>query len=163
MLATIASSFSRVVAAVRHRSSAPALPPRVLIVDDEEPIRRFVERVLRDVGFETATAASGADALAVASTFGPLNLLLTDLMMPKMNGDELARRMRAQDPDLKVLYLTGYSDKLFAERMLLWDNEAFLDKPCTLTGLHEAVNLLMRGRLDNAAPAAGSPTLLMTL
>ena len=84
-------------------------------------------------------------------------------MMPKMNGDELARRMRAQEPDLKVLYLTGYSDKLFAERMLLWHNEAFLDKPCTLAGLKEAVNLLMRGHLNNVAAPAGSPTLLMTL
>lgn len=163
MLATIASSLNRLVAAVGRRGSAQAQPPRVLIVDDEEPIRRFVGRVLRDMGFETATAESGADALAVASTFGPVDLLLTDLMMPNMNGDELARRMRAQEPDVKVLYVTGYSDRLFAERMMLWDNEAFLDKPCTLAGLREAVSLLMRGHVDSVVPANGSTTLATTV
>ncbi len=156
------SLFSRVVAAVWRRSPAPARPLRVLIVDDEEPIVKFVERVVRQSGFVTATAASGADALAVAATFGPVDLLLTDLMMPNMNGDELARRMRAQEPDLKVLYLTGFSDKLFAERMTLWENEAFLDKPCSMAGLQEAVKLLTSGRLKHLDPGARPETTATT-
>jgi two-component system, cell cycle sensor histidine kinase and response regulator CckA len=68
-------------------------------------------------------------------------------MMPEMNGDELARRLRAQDPDLRVLYLTGHSEKLFAERMVLWEHEAFLDKPFTPAALLEAVSLLLFGTL----------------
>ena len=149
------SLFSRVVAAVRGRSSTsanPAQPLRVLIVDDEEAIAKFVARALQPSGFVTASASSGAAAIAMAETFAPVDLLLTDLMMPGMNGDELARRLRARDPDLKVLYLTAFADKLFAERMTLWENEAFLDKPCSLVGLQQAVTLLMSGALKAAPP-----------
>jgi len=117
---------------------------RVLVVDDEESIRKFVVRVLGEAGFETAAASNGNDALAMAETTD-FDLVLTDLMMPNMNGDELARRLRQTAPDLPVLYLTGFSDRLFAERMLLWDHEAFLDKPCTIQGLLEAVSLAVSG------------------
>ncbi len=124
---------------------ATPVRPRVLIVDDEEPVRRFVSRVLIGAGMTTWCAADGAEALRIASAVGKLDLLLTDLMMPSMTGDELARRLRLTDPDLKILYLTGFSDRLFAERSALWEGEAFLDKPCTIKGLLEAVSLAARG------------------
>jgi two-component system, cell cycle sensor histidine kinase and response regulator CckA len=63
-----------------------------------------------------------------------------------MSGDELARRMRQTDPGLKILYLTGFSDRLFKEKVTLWEDEAFLDKPCSVAGLIEAVSLLLFGR-----------------
>jgi DNA-binding NarL/FixJ family response regulator len=69
-------------------------------------------------------------------------------MMPQMGGDELARRMRSREPDLKVLYLTGFSDALFKEKTVLWQDEAYLDKPCSVKGLLEAVSLLLNGRLE---------------
>jgi CheY-like chemotaxis protein len=122
-------------------------PPRILIVDDESSVREFLVRVLREAGYDIAVAESGADALAVANQAEGFDLLLTDLMMPHMRGDELARMMRQQQPQLKVLYLTGYSDSLFAEKAMLWTDEAFLEKPCTLKGLLEAVTLLMCGRI----------------
>src|SRR4051812_44452610 len=115
--------------------------PRVLIVDDEEAIRQFVERVLRDAGYDTVVAADGTAALEVVAAAQSFDLLLTDLMMPGLNGDELARRVRLQHPDLKVLYLTGFSDRLFASRLVLWANEAFIDKPVSVQGLREAVSL----------------------
>jgi FixJ family two-component response regulator len=68
--------------------------------------------------------------------------------MPQMSGDELARRLRASYPLLKVLYLTGFSDRLFKEKVTLWADEAFLDKPCTVKGLLEAVALLLFGSFD---------------
>jgi two-component system cell cycle sensor histidine kinase/response regulator CckA len=68
-------------------------------------------------------------------------------MMPEMSGDELARRMRLAQPSLKVLYLTGFSDKLFHEKSTLWQDEAFLEKPCSVRGLLEAVSLLLTGRV----------------
>jgi DNA-binding response OmpR family regulator len=114
----------------------------VLIVDDEESILRFVQRVLQEAGCRVFIAHDGAEALTVAATIDGLDLLVTDLMMPKMNGDELARRLRATEPDLPVLYLTGFSDRLFADRMQLWQSEAFLDKPCSVNGLLEAVSLV---------------------
>lgn len=117
---------------------------RVLIVDDEEPIVRFVDRVLRKGGYETSLASGAADALALPEE-PSFDLLVTDLVMPDMNGDELARRLCLRLSDLKVLYLTGFSDRLFAERHTLRSNEAFVEKPVTQTGLLEAVSLLLFG------------------
>jgi two-component system cell cycle sensor histidine kinase/response regulator CckA len=70
-------------------------------------------------------------------------------MMPEMTGDELARQLRQAEPKLKVLYLTGFSDHLFKEKVTLWEDEAFLDKPCSIQGLLEAVSLLARGSVNN--------------
>jgi two-component system, cell cycle sensor histidine kinase and response regulator CckA len=128
-------------------------PFTVLIVDDEEAVRRFVERVLRDAGYVTAMAADGVEALEVAQRLGSFQMVVTDLMMPQMRGDELARRLRQIEPGLKILYLTGFSDALFKEKVTLWEDEAFLDKPCSMKGLLEAVSLLLVGRVDAGRPA----------
>jgi DNA-binding NarL/FixJ family response regulator len=66
-------------------------------------------------------------------------------MMPGMTGDELGCQLRARDPDAKILYFTGFSDRLFNERTALGAHEAYLDKPVTMTGLCEAVSLLLFG------------------
>src|SRR5262245_4158198 len=117
-----------------------------LVVDDEEGVRRFVGRALREAGYRTVTASGGPEALSAAAT-DAFDILVTDLMMPEMTGDELARRLRALKPSLKVLYLTGFSDRLFNEKVMLWQDEAFLEKPCSLRGLLEAVSLLLTGRV----------------
>jgi two-component system, cell cycle sensor histidine kinase and response regulator CckA len=127
-------------------------PYTVLVVDDEESVRKFVERVLREAGYRTALAADGTEAIDVAKGLGPLEMVVTDVMMPQMSGDELARRLRQTDPGLKILYLTGFSDRLFKEKVTLWEDEAFLDKPCSVAGLLEAVSLLLFGRFK-APPA----------
>jgi two-component system cell cycle sensor histidine kinase/response regulator CckA len=124
-------------------------------VDDEETVRRFVERVLQDAGYQTASASGGAEAIEAAARLGSFELLVTDVMMPQMNGDELARRLRLKEPDLKILYLTGFCDRLFKEKVTLWENEAFLEKPCSLKSLKEAVSLLLSGHLDRTPGAAG--------
>ena len=126
----------------------------VLVVDDEESVRRFVERVLNDAGYKTALAADGPEAIEVAQV-GSFDLLVTDVMMPQMTGDELARRLRINEPRLKILYLTGYSDRLFKDKVTLWEDEAFLDKPCGVKSLLEAVSLLLLGRLDSTQRAGG--------
>jgi len=123
-------------------------PHSVLIVDDEEPVRRFVDRVLREGNYRTTLAADGADAVKVAAEHGPFDILVTDLMMPRMTGDELARRLRQGDPTMKVLYLTGFSDNLFKEKVTLWQDEAYLDKPCSVKGLRQAVSLLLFGHFE---------------
>ena len=130
------------------RLRKPSMPQGpILLVDDEDAVLRFVERVLRDAGFRTVVASSGPEAIAVARREGPLSALVTDLMMPGMTGDELARQLRQSEPHLKVLYLTGYSDRLFKEKTMLWADEAFLEKPCSVKGLREAVSLLLFGSL----------------
>lgn len=119
--------------------------PTILVVDDEPSIRAFVRQVLHEREYVTALAADGHEALAIARTLGPVDLLLTDVVMPEMNGDELARQLCIQQPDLKVLYFTGFSDRLFKDKGQLWEGEAFLEKPCTAKGLLEAVSLLLSG------------------
>jgi two-component system, cell cycle sensor histidine kinase and response regulator CckA len=74
--------------------------------------------------------------------------LITDEMMPEMEGHELSRRLRLQNPDLRVLYLTGHSDHLFDRKQHMWELEAYLDKPFTQKALTEAVALLMTGKLS---------------
>jgi CheY-like chemotaxis protein len=119
-----------------------------LIVDDEASVLKFVERVLGEAGYTTRTAADGPEAIEVAGKMDQFDILVTDLMMPQMTGDELARRLRVARPSLKVLYLTGFSDRLFKEKVTLWADEAFLDKPCSVKGLLEAVALLVFGRIE---------------
>jgi len=132
--------------AERMRADAPKVS--VLVVDDEEAVRKLVDRVLREGGYRTTTAADGPEAIDAASKLDTLDVLVTDVMMPRMQGDELARRLRQRQPGLKVLYLTGYSDQLFKDKITLWEDEAFLDKPCSMKGLLEAVSLLLDGRFD---------------
>jgi CheY-like chemotaxis protein len=136
----------------------PAPPPTVLIVDDEEAILGFVQRVLHDAGCRTVVARNGEEAVTVASKTDGLDLLVTDLMMPNMNGDELARRLRATMPDLGVLYLTGFSDRLFEERAQLWQDEAFLDKPCSIKGLLEAVSMVSHRTMARGGDVPGDVT-----
>ena len=126
--------------------SSPRAAPTVLIVDDEEPIRQFARRVLEEDGYAVSEATNGLEGVAALSKGAPLDLLMADLDMPGLGGDEMVRRVRATRPDLKVLYVTGQIDKLMDARPL-WEGEAFLDKPFSINGLREAVSLLLYGSL----------------
>jgi len=153
----VASNVGNLVSACTarlKRSPAPEQPVHVLVVDDDDAVRTYVERVLRDTGYKTTIARSGPEALGVAAGMDVLDLLVTDVMMPDMNGDELARRLRQNEPRLKVLYLTGYSDYLFKEKVTLWADEAFLDKPCSVSAIRQAVSLILTGSLDQTAERA---------
>lgn len=136
----------------------PHTSPRVLIVDDEESIRRFATRAFKEAGCEVVAAADGPGALDVIEKQPPFDLFVLDVRMPEMQGDELGRRVRLRDPDAKILYFTGWSDGLFKERAVLWENEAFLEKPVSLRGLLEAASLLLVGRTDGLrVPELRSP------
>ena len=126
----------------------PSRPRSILIVDDEELVVKFVERALSEAGYQTATAPDGPEALEAAAKLETFDMVVTDLMMPKMTGDELARRLRLASPGVKVLYLTGFSDRLFKEKVTLWADEAFLEKPCSVKGLLQAVSLLLFGHFE---------------
>ncbi len=138
------------------RSSSAERPTTVLVVDDEEPVRRFVSTVLRGAGYQVEIGTDGPDALRIAEASQPFDMLVTDLLMPGMTGDEVSRNLRQRWPALKVLYLSGHADQLFAEKMTLWEGEAFLDKPCEVAALLEAASLLVHDRVPTpaAAPSA---------
>lgn len=119
--------------------------PRVLVVDDEEAIRVFSERALQAAGYDVSVVADGPAALAVVESQKPFDLFVVDLVMSPMPGDELGRLLRQRDADVKVLYFTGYSDRLFKEKATLWANESFVAKPVNLQGLLEAVSMSLFG------------------
>ena len=112
------------------------------------PIREIVKRFLDDSQFTLIEAANGKEAMAAVPDAQSLDLLITDEMMPEMEGHELSRRLRLQNPDLRVLYLTGHADHLFERKAIMWEREAYLDKPFTQKALIEAVALLMTGKLS---------------
>jgi CheY-like chemotaxis protein len=129
-------------------AEAPSSIATILVVDDEAAVRALVARVLSNEGYRVVDAPDGAEALRVARAQpAPLDLLLTDLKMPGIDGRQLADTLRQTQPSLKVLFLTAYADGLFADRALLEDNTAYLEKPVSGKGLNEAVRLLLYGSL----------------
>jgi CheY-like chemotaxis protein len=133
----------RFMKALGMNKTPPPLPPRILVVDDDAHMCEYVSRVMEAAGYRVTMASSGVAAMATVAEEGPPDLLLTDLKMPQMNGDELAAKLRQATPDLKVLYLTGFSQALFSNRPQLWEGEAFLEKPCAPAALIEGVSLLL--------------------
>jgi PAS domain S-box-containing protein len=128
---------------------APAVPARgsetVLLVEDEDSVRELVQELLESVGYEVLTAARPAEALRLAADYaGPLHLLLTDVVMPQMDGPELAQRLRNLRPDVRVLYVSGYSPGIVADHGVLEHGGTFLQKPFSA----EALETKVRETLD---------------
>jgi two-component system cell cycle sensor histidine kinase/response regulator CckA len=132
----------------------PAEKGVVLVVDDEQPVREVLQRILEGDGYRVLDAADGGATLAMLATDQRVDLVIADLAMPVMRGEELVRRIRELRPTMRVLYVTGESDRLFDDRPELQDGEAFLDKPFTTRGLLEAVSLLKNGFIREPAPVA---------
>jgi len=124
----------------------------VLLVEDEESVRDLVREMLKARGYTVLEARHGAEALLVGDQHtGPIELLLTDVVMPQMGGRELARRLRRSRPDLRVLYMSGYlGDATPPEGHEI--GFQILPKPFTA----EALASRMREVLDGQAPAPGS-------
>ncbi len=102
----------------------------VLLVDDEEMVRSLVRAILQKDGYTVLEAASGAEALQVSERHeGPIHLMVTDVMMPQMNGRELAERLTPLRPSMKVLYMSGYTEDEVIRQGVLETDMAFLQKP----------------------------------
>jgi CheY-like chemotaxis protein len=126
----------------------PTEPPIVFVVDDEAPLRQMARRILEPEGYQVLDAGSGREAVAQLATGQKVDLLIADLEMPELAGEEMVRLCRLARPDLKVLYVSGVIDRLLNDRPQLWEGEAFLEKPYTAAGLREAVALLLFGTLQ---------------
>jgi len=122
---------------------------RLLIVDDELPILKLITRILATDNYEITFAQSGdaAAELVAAPDFPGVDLLVTDLMMPGMNGRQLATFVRQKYPGARVLYVTGFADNLFQDLQELGAGESFIEKPFGTDGLLEATRLLMFGQI----------------
>jgi PAS domain S-box-containing protein len=134
-------------AAVEAHAPAPAArgTETILLVEDEDAVRELVEELLQAVGYQVLAAARPEEALRLAKRHdGPLHLLVTDVVMPQMAGPDLARHLRGIRPDVKVLYLSGYSPGIVADRGVLEDGAMFLQKPFSA----EALETKVRETLD---------------
>ncbi|HJU44866.1 MAG TPA: response regulator [Vicinamibacterales bacterium] len=127
---------------------------RLLVVDDEAPVLRLVARILATDNYDVSTAESGEAAVRLIQNpaLGPVDLLVTDLQMPGMNGRELAAVVRKLNPQVRVLYVTGFADTLFKGVQELGAGESFIEKPFGAEGLLEATRLLMFGSISEAKP-----------
>jgi two-component system, cell cycle sensor histidine kinase and response regulator CckA len=104
----------------------------VLVAEDEDGVRELLRKALTEFGYEVLTARHGRDALMVAADrSGGVDLLVTDVVMPEMSGRELAETLRDHQPDLKVLYISGYTDDEVVQRGISGREVAFLRKPFT--------------------------------
>jgi signal transduction histidine kinase len=104
----------------------------VLVVEDEDIVRELVCEVLEDQGYNVICARDGIEALEVAEKFDdPIHLLVTDVIMPHMNGHELASKLSGLRPDMKVLYVSGYSDSDIGDHGVLDPRFELLQKPFT--------------------------------
>ncbi len=129
-------------------------PSLVLVVDDEPPIRAIETRILHGAGYRVVEAAGPREALAMLDHGLVPDLLIADLEMPELSGEEMVRHFHKTHPAQKVLYVTGNIDRLLDARSLLHEDEAFLDKPFTAQGLLEAVSLLLTRRISHDAIAS---------
>jgi two-component system cell cycle sensor histidine kinase/response regulator CckA len=121
------------------------LTQRVLVVDDEQGLRDLVCRALRAEGFSTLEAGHGAEALEVIErAAGPIDLVVTDVVMPGMDGRELGRRLAQRWPDLPILYISAYDVNDIFRRGSPRDSAPFLQKPFPLDGLVTVVRGLLK-------------------
>jgi PAS domain S-box-containing protein len=148
-------------AAVRRPSSAPrAGTATILVVDDEDAIRRVADRILVAAGYTVLTAASGPEALGLAARHsGDIHLLLTDLIMPQMNGKALADELATSRPAVEVLYMSGYSDDGLLDPGAGAPAPHFVAKPFTAVALTQKIgDVLDNGAGAHKKPAAADAT-----
>jgi PAS domain S-box-containing protein len=134
----------------------PSGTERVLLVEDEPEVRRLVERLLKMHGYAVVAAPGPAEALAAARGGDePIDVLVTDVVMPGMNGRELARALSTRLPGLRVLYMSGYTDAAITQHGILEPGTAFLSKPFTPDALARKLREVLDAPGSVDAPAAG--------
>ena len=125
-------------------ATVPSLPTlggreTILVAEDEQAVRVFVERVLSRAGYRVFATANGPEALAMASTLPHLDLLFTDMVMPGMTGRELAARLAETQPQARTLFASGYSDDAVQFGVGQDGRSPYLGKPFTANGLLTSV------------------------
>lgn len=127
-----------------QEAASTAAPARghetVLLVEDQDQLRDIACEMLEDLGYTVLVAASPGDALTLCETHaGEIDLLFTDVVMPNMNGKELAGRVRAMRPGIRTLYTSGYTADTIAHRGVLDAGIWFLEKPFSMDSLARKV------------------------
>jgi PAS domain S-box-containing protein len=146
----LGTSVTALLPATRQAPEAPASSsarPRrgagesVLVVEDEGAVREVTKHILTRNGYQVATAADGAEALTILQTHpAPIDVLITDVVMPQLPGKELADRARRIQPDVRVLFMSGYTQGLLNSQGILEPGLSLIEKPFDQTTLLRAVS-----------------------
>jgi signal transduction histidine kinase/ActR/RegA family two-component response regulator len=124
----------------------------ILLVEDEEQVRAVALRLLREAGYNVLEAPAPLEAVRIAETYGPdIHLLLTDVVMPKMNGRQVAGHVMARRPEIRVLFMSGYTDDVVLHHGVLESGVAFIQKPLTPDALLRKVRQVLDGPAEAAA------------
>jgi DNA-binding response OmpR family regulator len=116
----------------------------ILLVEDETPLRRVVRLILEQASYRVIDAASGEEALErCAAHAGPVHLVLSDVVMPGMDGPELVRRLSRERSGLRVLYMSGYADDRLAGHNVVECGLEYLEKPFTPEALTAKVRAVL--------------------
>jgi DNA-binding response OmpR family regulator len=116
----------------------------ILVVEDQESVRLFTVAALEEYGYHVIEASNGETAItAAAQHFGEIDLLLTDVVLPGMNGKELSGRLKALRPNLKVLFTSGYTTDVIAHRGVLDHGIAYIPKPFSPDALAAKVRVVL--------------------
>ncbi|MFO7831004.1 MAG: PAS domain S-box protein [Desulfuromonadaceae bacterium] len=134
-------------AAEPETPQSPALPAghgqQILVVEDEPTMLELTSMMLEELGYQPIQAGTPAEALELAQQNPEITLLLTDVVMPGMNGRELARQLQEQQPPLKVLYMSGYTANVIAHHGVLEKGLDFIQKPFSLQDLADKMEEVM--------------------
>jgi CheY-like chemotaxis protein len=127
----------------------------LLVVEDEAPLRRAVQRNLERIGYHVLAAHDGEDALRIVESLDGVDLLMSDVVMPGIDGPELACRLREKWNDLPVLFVTGYSADRLARSGAVGLHDRVLEKPYHLEELARTIRQMLEARASRvAAPTA---------
>jgi two-component system, cell cycle sensor histidine kinase and response regulator CckA len=120
------------VATNGHKISLAGKGETILVAEDDEQVRYTIGQMLQENGYKVLEASDGKNALAVSEGYPqPIHLLLTDTVMPAMNGHQLANHLLQERPALRVLYVSGYTDDALLKKQVLESGQPFLQKPFT--------------------------------
>jgi two-component system, cell cycle sensor histidine kinase and response regulator CckA len=111
----------------------------ILAVDDDKAILNLLHQVLHEAGYRVLVAGGGWDAVREFESNGPVELLLTDVIMPDLTGPVLAERLRSRQPDLRVLFISGFHDADLVQRFVTRKGFTLLPKPFTVEALLRVV------------------------
>ena len=139
---------------VVERRAAAATGETILLVEDEEHVRRLARRVLESQGYTVLEAINGEDALRIAADYGGvIDLLLSDVVMPELGGRLVAERLVGSRPETAVLFMSGYTDDEILRRGLLERGQRMIQKPFTATALAHEVRSALDARLRRRSAA----------